>query len=318
MVSRSFKSIAAEHQKMPKISGRTAVVVGAAGGIGQACAHRLAEAGFGVVAVGRNKPGRAEAVVAELNAKGGGPHEFRGCDAFSLTDVKDCADGIVQDKGSIDALVMSQGMATVQGFTPTVDGNDQKITLHLWSRAAFANQLLPALNKSDMPKGPVVLSILSGGVHSPYKGYTSDPELKDTYSIKNAADMAGYYNDLFFDALARKPNNGKINFVHSCPGFVNSNWGTEMPWYLKGVIRCMQPLGKSTTECAEFMVDPVLRSAAGLEMIGRPNDASDGIFIMHEDATASKLTKEHTVDAVTSVWKTTAEVLRRSGIDIDV
>ena len=44
------------------------MVVGAAGGIGAACAGRLAEAGFGVVAVGRDKPGRAEAVVAELNA----------------------------------------------------------------------------------------------------------------------------------------------------------------------------------------------------------------------------------------------------------
>ena len=120
MVSRSFKTIAAEHQKMAQVKGRTAVVVGAAGGIGAACAGRLAEAGFGVVAVGRDKPGRAEAVVAELNARGGGPHEFRGCDAFSLKDVKDCANGIVKDKGTIDALVMSQGMATVQGFTPTV------------------------------------------------------------------------------------------------------------------------------------------------------------------------------------------------------
>ena len=120
MVSRSFKNLAAEHQKMALVKGRTAVVVGAAGGIGAACAGRLAEAGFGVVAVGRDKPGRAEAVVAELNARGGGPHEFRGCDAFSLKDVKDCADGIVKDKGTIDALVMSQGMATVQGFTPTV------------------------------------------------------------------------------------------------------------------------------------------------------------------------------------------------------
>ena len=49
---------------------RTAVVVGAAGGIGEACAHRLAEAGFSVVAVGRDRPGRAEAVVSGLEAKG--------------------------------------------------------------------------------------------------------------------------------------------------------------------------------------------------------------------------------------------------------
>lgn len=317
MVSRSFKSLAAEHQALAKATGKTAVVVGAAGGIGQACAHRLAEAGFAVVAVGRDKPGRAESVVSELNAKGGGPHEFRGCDAFSLQDVKKCADGIVRDKGTVDALVMTQGMATVQGFTPTVDGNDQKITLHCWSRFAFASLLLPALRSSSMGSGPVVLSVLSGGVHSPYKGYTHDPELKDTYSIKNAADMAGYYNDLFFDSLAKKSGNDKINFIHSAPGFVNSNWGTEMPWYLRGVIRCMQPLGKSTTQCAEFMVDPIIRSAAGEQMFGRPDGAKDGIYIMNDDATAGKLTKEHAADALDTVWKTSVDVLKRAGIDID-
>jgi len=223
------------------------------------------------------------------------------------------------DKKTIDALVMTQGMATVQGFTPTVDGNDQKMTLHVWSRAGFANQLLPALRESSIPGGPIVLSVLSGGVHSPYRGYATDPELKETYSIKNAADAAGYYNDLIFDTLAKK--NDKINFVHAAPGFVNSNWGTEMPWYLRGAIRCMQPLGKSTTECAEFMVDPILRSAAGEKtMLNHPikdGVESNGIYIMNQDASTGSLTKEHTKDALDSVWKTTVNVLKRAGINAE-
>lgn len=318
MVSRSFKSIAADHSKMT-CTNRIAVVVGAAGGIGEACAHRLAESGFSVIAVGRDKPGRSEKVISDLNAKGGGPHEFRPCNAFSLKDVKECADGIVSDKKTIDALVMTQGMATVQGFTPTVDDNDQKMTLHVWSRAGFANQLLPALRDSSIPGGPVVLSVLSGGVHSPYSGYVTDPELKETYSIKNAADAAGYYNDLFFDALAKK--NDKIAFIHAAPGFVNSNWGTEMPWYLRGAIRCMQPLGKSTKECAEFMVDPLLRSAAGEKTIlDRPTKngvENNGIFIMNQDASTGSLTKEHTSDALDAVWKTTVSVLKRAGINVE-
>ena len=44
-------------------TSRTAVVVGATSGIGRACANRLAQQGFLVVAVGRERPGRAEAVV---------------------------------------------------------------------------------------------------------------------------------------------------------------------------------------------------------------------------------------------------------------
>ncbi|KAL3776059.1 hypothetical protein HJC23_008214 [Cyclotella cryptica] len=87
-----------------------------------------------------------------------------------------------------------------------------------------------------MPGGPVVLSILSGGIHSAYTKYGTDPELRDHYSIKNAVDFAGFYNDVFFDRLAKQPSNRCINFIHAAPGFVASNWGTEMPAYIRGPI----------------------------------------------------------------------------------
>lgn len=315
-----------ERAMPPSTLSRTAVVVGAAGGIGQACAHRLAEAGFSVVAVGRDRPGRADRVVAGLSARGSGPgqrHQFRACDAFSLGEVGRCADGIVRDYDSVDALVMSQGMAWVRGFTPTEEGNDKKVTLHLWSRAAFAHGLLPSLRRSDatsMPGGPVVVSVLSGGVHSPYGGYDSDPELRESYSIKNAADMAGYYNDLFFDGLARRPGNEGISFVHAAPGFVNSNWGTEMPWFLRAAIRCLQPLGKSTDECAELMVDPIIKASAQGGSLGGlrpPSDDGMGVYIMNEDSTSGNLTMEHTQNVVQSVWKTTVDVLKRAGIHLE-
>ena len=84
---------------------------------------------------------------------------------------------------------MTQGMATMQGYTPTSEGNDEKMTLHYYSRVTFVLGLLPALQKSDMTA--IVLSVLSGGVHGPYTNYVKDPSLKNTYSIKNAADAAG-------------------------------------------------------------------------------------------------------------------------------
>jgi len=53
-------------------------------------------------------------------------------DAFDLKDVAREAAEVRQKHPVIDVLVLSQGMATVQGFTPTPDGNDQKLTLHYW------------------------------------------------------------------------------------------------------------------------------------------------------------------------------------------
>ena len=316
---------------------KTAVVVGATNGIGKAISHRLASAGFQVVAVGRDREGRAEEIVNDLtkasNASGSGEavkHEFRPCDAFHLAQVKKCAEEIVRDyvgvsgdggKGGIDALVMTQGMATVQSFTPTSEGNDEKLTLHFWSRAAFTNCLLPALRTScetnEMKGGPVVLTVLSGSVHSPYSKYKDDPELRNNYSVKNAADFAGYYTDLFFDKMAKQPSNQGINFVHACPGFVATNWGTEMPMFLRGPIRLMQKIGgKSPDKCAGFMVNPILACVSGEMKMTRPNGAMEGLFIMKEDATGGKLTKDHSPEAMESAWNTTKSVLKKAGIDL--
>ena len=79
-------------------------------GIGKAIACRLARDGFNIVAVGRDKPGRREEMLAHLAAcsqSDEARHEFRPCDAFSLAQVKACAEGVASDyaREGIDALV---------------------------------------------------------------------------------------------------------------------------------------------------------------------------------------------------------------------
>ena len=300
---------------------KTAVVVGATSGIGQACAKRLAQSDhWKVIAVGRSRPGRDEEIVKMLkdqSASGNGQeHEFRTCDAFSLKEVKKCAEDIMDDHEKIDAVVLTQGMATTQGFTPTVDGNDEKLSLHYWSRFGMATTLLPALYKSDMTGGPVVLTVLSGGVHSAYKKYKEDPECKKKYSVTNAANIAGFYNDVGFDALARKTENKGINIFHASPGFVNTNWGTEMPWYIKGPVRALQVFGRDPMRVANIMLDPVFKSEAGKPMLKRPNGETEGIYIMDHNGLPDKLTPQHNAEARDFVWSVTKDVLGRAGINI--
>jgi hypothetical protein len=72
--------------------------------------------------------------------------------------------------------------------------------------------------------------------------------LKVGYSVKNAADGAGFYNDCFLDCMAGREEN--ICFGHAAPGFVRTKWGTEMPWVLRMVIRPMQAaFGRDKVKC---------------------------------------------------------------------
>lgn len=318
-------------------SNLKAVVISPTSGIGEGCAHRLAEQGYSVLAIGRHRPGRAKTIIDELNAKSRSAqnensaltslpaHEFYSVDAFSLKDIHQTAQDIISKHPSIDVVVLTQGMATTQGFTPTKEGNDEKMTLHYFSRIAMANALLPALRKSAsssnsrMKNGPVVISILSGGIHGPYDKYQEDFSVEKNYSVKNAADAAGFYNDLGLDALASKEENEGINFVHASPGFVNTNWGSEFNVVLKCMVRMMQPLGKSPKDCAEYMLGPtVFASEVGDAMPARLDEAAgQKLFIMGEKGESESLTNLHAADVKAFVWKNTVEVLKKAGIDIE-
>jgi NAD(P)-dependent dehydrogenase (short-subunit alcohol dehydrogenase family) len=206
--------IARNSQNAAAFAGKRAVVVGGTSGIGHGIALRLAKANMKVTIVGRDAT-RGAQIVQEMKDAGGSEHNFVPCDCFSLANVRNCSRDILSASETLHILVLTQGMATIQGFSPTPEGLDQKLTLHYFSRIAFIDSLLPALRKSGDAR---VLSVLSAGVHSAYEGYNSDFTLERSYSIKNAADSAGFYNDLALDSLSRE--NPSISFQHAAPGFV--------------------------------------------------------------------------------------------------
>lgn len=103
-----------------------------------------------------------------------------------------------------------------------------------------------------------VLTVLSAGVHSRYNGFAEHFDLKDNYSQLNAANAAGFYTDAGFESLAN--SYPSIVFAHAAPGFVNSNWGSELPAPLWGAVRVMQPLaGRSIQKCGQLLTQGWLK-----------------------------------------------------------
>lgn len=283
------------------LAGKHAVVVGATSGIGHGIALRLAQAGASVTVVGRSES-RGGAIVESLATSAAGQqHAFEPLDAFSL---KACGQ-LAAKVGTkpLDLLVLTQGMATIQKHTPVEEtGLDEKLTLHVYSRAALAKALAPALEKSSDAR---VLSVLSAGIHGSYGGYKSSPELRKGYSIKNAADAAGFYNDVFLESLSAE--HPTVSFVHAAPGFIKTNWGTEMPTVIRWLVRGLQHLGRSKEACGEYLFKALWRPEY------RGGEGGGGFHLVGEfGETGPKTTKLHD-EAKAEVWSHIKAVLARGG-----
>lgn len=295
----ALAAVRAANAAAGKFPGRRAVVVGGTSGIGHGVALRLAQADFDVTIVGRNEAAGQE-IVKQLNSAGKGRSEFVKVDGLNLSNAYDFGDAYLARNPSLDVLVITQGIATMQGRTETVEGLDVKLALHYYGRIAFIDALLPALRKAPSPR---VLSVLSGGVHSVYSHWKDDPELKSHYSLKNAADAAGFYNDLSAEALSREADNKDILFVHAAPGAVATNWGSDFPWYLKGPIRFIKTylsfLLTSLEDCGEFMSAPLLQPR-------QPGEPGWRIMGRHSQPASPTSAQEEARDFV---WAHTRQVL---------
>ena len=300
MGSSSSKLEAAKkaNEAVGSLGGRFALVVGGTSGIGQALALRLAQSGASVVICGRNERVGGEMIIRMRECAPAGAHGFLQCDASLMANVRATAAQYAEAYPRLDFLILCQTKSTMQGRTPTAEGLDEKLALNYYSRIQFIQSFLGLLDSTASAGGDVrVMSVLSAGVHSPYKSYREDPDLHD-FSLKKAADAAGFYTDLAFDQLARQ--HAACTFVHAAPGFVNTNWGSDFPPFLKGCIRCMQasPMSKSSEECAEFLLQPLVapQQRGGLRLVG-------------EYGQEVEKTALHTDEAREFVWEHTSKAL---------
>jgi short-subunit dehydrogenase len=122
----------------------TALVTGASTGIGATYAKRLAQRGYDLVLVARNKS-RLDALAAALVAETG--RKVRTVVA-DLTDVQDLAtvETLARDDANISVLVNNAGTATIGPFaTADIERLNREIQLNLVAPTRLAHAVLPGL-----------------------------------------------------------------------------------------------------------------------------------------------------------------------------
>src|SRR6185437_4114992 len=103
-----------------KLSGKLALVTGGSRGIGAASARALAEDGANVAISYVASPEKADAVVAELKAKGVEARAYK-ADQASAADVEQLVRHVAEDFGHLDILVNNAGVAVGGQLDGTAD-----------------------------------------------------------------------------------------------------------------------------------------------------------------------------------------------------
>jgi len=163
---------------IPDLSGRTALVTGANGGLGLETARALARAGAHVVMAARNgekaaaaeKRIRAETPAASL--------EIVPLDLASLASVREAAERVAAAHPRLDLLVNNAGvMATPE--QQTADGFEMQLGTNHLGHWAFTAHLLPALLRADAAR---VVSVTSIARHMGLPLDPRNPHLRGRYA----------------------------------------------------------------------------------------------------------------------------------------
>jgi NAD(P)-dependent dehydrogenase (short-subunit alcohol dehydrogenase family) len=184
---------------IPDLTGRTAVITGANGGLGLETAKALAGKGAGVVMAARD-PDKTAAAVEEIRSQS--PHaslELVRLDLASLTSVRAAAEQILGVHGRVDLLVNNAG---VMGLPErrTADGFEMQLGVNHLGHWALTALLMPALIAAPRAR---VVAVTSTAHHMGRALDPNNPHLHGRYEPWRAYGQSKLANYHFAIGLQR-------------------------------------------------------------------------------------------------------------------
>ena len=189
--------------KLCGMNGKTAIVTGAASGIGAGIARFFADAGVSVVIADINEE-LARKVEKEIN-DAGGHAEFIRCDVTKEADCKAVADAVAAKYPRIDILVNCAGVAR-RRTVETLEEKDWDLALNVTLKSVFlmSKHVVPYMKKAG---GGKIVNIGSGWA---LKG--------GDHAVSYCAAKGGVWNMTRAMAIDHGPDNINVNCIS--PGMV--------------------------------------------------------------------------------------------------
>jgi NAD(P)-dependent dehydrogenase (short-subunit alcohol dehydrogenase family) len=194
---------------MRDLDGRTAVVTGAASGMGRAFADRLARAGMRIV-LADIEPAPLHAAVAELEAQGAIALAMV-TDVSKERDMNALRTRALDEFGSVDVVCLNAGVAGGTGPMETLTVGDWQWTLgvNLWGIIHGIHTFVPELKRQD--SGHVVITASIAGL-------TSFPNMGPYNVTKHSAVAIA---ETLFSELRDQGSSVGVSCL--CPGIVHTN-----------------------------------------------------------------------------------------------
>jgi 3-oxoacyl-[acyl-carrier protein] reductase len=234
---------------------KVAIVTGASRGIGAVIAERLASEGFAVVINYASSTAEADALVANVQAKGGKAIAVK-ADVASASDVKALFDTTEQQLGKVDVLVNNAGILKMVALAETDDELYER-TFAINTRGTF-NTLREAASRMNDGGRIINFSSSTVGMNLPnYSVYIASKaavesltqvfakELRGRGITVNAVAPGPVATDLFFNGkseeqiqnLAKMPPLERLGQPDDIAGVVAFLTGPDSGWINGQILR---------------------------------------------------------------------------------
>ncbi|KAH8914651.1 hypothetical protein BT69DRAFT_1289891 [Atractiella rhizophila] len=226
--SMSFQRVVESNSFFQPPTPPVSLFLGGTSGVGEAMATKLARQTGGrahIILLGRNEE-KAKQILQSWPKHEEGKAEFIKCDVGDLEQVRKVTKELREKLEKINFIVLSPGLLSLKGFTPTKDGLDYKLQLHYFSRFRFAYDLIDLVEEAGKREEKAsVISILHPG--SGGQVIEDDLGIAKHYSQGNAArtaittgivsSLSAYFGPPYVSRFCSDANQQRTSFsvVHS-------------------------------------------------------------------------------------------------------
>ncbi|MBY3165660.1 SDR family oxidoreductase [Rhizobium laguerreae] len=228
-------AVSFSEKNIPDLSGKTALVTGATGGLGFEMVRMLAGAGASVIVAGRNAQKGVEAVQRLRSLGAMSDITFEQVDLGSLESITGAAVRLSGQGKAIDILINNAGVMTPPDRRTTKDGFELQFGTNHLGHYALIGLLLPLLLSTQAPR---VVTISSNAARAG-KIHFDDLQFERRYRAIAAYSQSKLANLLFSRRLQQLSDERGWNLVSVAahPGYARTNIIQNGPGKLRGLMR---------------------------------------------------------------------------------